>query len=203
MIDPRGLTPCMVTGSDGVSRPGECIQVVAAAPRFTFFMWPQFSAIANWASTFEVRERRTPTPAGPPTKRQCTEIRRLLQAESDYGSGGAAGISSNTFGGHRLGGSNNDVGNVYRNLAMPNGDELDVDWFADLVAAREVTGGPTGALYFGGKIINSASKYFLGQPMGYPMPFTDPGELGALSYAQEGRGFSDVFTPEYMESACP
>lgn len=86
---------------------------------------------------------------------------------------------------------------------MSNGDELDVDWFVDLQIARGATGGPVGAAYAGGKSMWSLGKAARGQQVGYPVPFTDPGDLTALRYATEGRGFRDVFTPAYMENACP
>jgi hypothetical protein len=86
---------------------------------------------------------------------------------------------------------------------MSNGDELDVDWLVDLQIARSATGGPVATAYIGGKLIQSFKKAVNGQPSGYPVPFTDPGELTALRYVTERRDFRDVFTKSYMENACP
>ena len=75
--------------------------------------------------------------------------------------------------------------------------------YVDLQQARGLTGGPVGAAYMFGKSGASVGKAIGGRKSGYMVPFTDPGELTALRYAREGRGFGDVFTPAYMENACP
>jgi RHS repeat-associated protein len=210
--DPTGLMadckPETATGEDGKQTTvvrcakGESSTVTAKRPRFSFFSWPKFSALSSLAANRMESKAPSQTPAQPPDKTQCQQLSALLAAEAQYGTTGAAGRLNNTLG-YGLPAFYNDAGGVYRNIQLSNGDELDVDWFVDLQQARGVTGGPVGAAYMFGKSGASVGKAIGGRTSGYMVPFTDPGELTALRYTGEGRGFRDVFTPAYMENACP
>jgi RHS repeat-associated protein len=209
--DPTGLIadckPETITDEDGKKTTrlrcaeGESSTVTAERPHFSFFSWPQFSALRNLAANRTEPKAPSQTPAQPPNTAQCKELNALLAAESQQGTANAAARLNNTTG-YGLPAFYNDAGGVYRNIVLANGDELDVDWFVDLQQARAATGGPVGAAYILGKSGASVGKALRGQKSGYPVPFTDPGELTALTYAREGRAFRDVFTPAYMESAC-
>lgn len=137
------------------------------------------------------------------TPSQCNALRTLLEREKKYGTARAARQSAkNMLGDHTLDSLNSSI--------VPNihvgGKELDVDWLVELNASKVTTGIVTHPVhsYIVGKSLWSAAKAVLGGEIsGNPIPFTDPGERNALSWASLGYRFSDIFTDEFMKRECP
>ncbi|MGJ5819165.1 RHS repeat-associated core domain-containing protein [Paludibaculum fermentans] len=130
------------------------------------------------------------------TKEQCDVLRTVLEREAQYGTRKAAQMSTNPGGDGLLEPFNSSY---VPNIQTPVG-ELDVIWYTDLQARGY---GFQPVVYAFAKSAWSVTRLVRGLPIGNIAPFTDRGEKTAIFASWLGGGYKDVFTPEYMASACP
>jgi len=125
---------------------------------------------------------------------QCAAAKTVLAREAQYGTAGAARMSGNTF---KSGDGTLQPFNSTSvpNLNLPNGEQLDLDWFTDLTATHW-------ALYPAAKLGWTAARARGKLPIGSALPFSDPGERTAFLDALSGQRYSDIFTPALM-AGCP
>lgn len=121
---------------------------------------------------------------------QCSAAKTVLAREAKYGTAAAARMSGNTF---KSGDGTLQPFNSTSvpNLNLPNGEQLDLDWFTDLSATHW-------ALYPFAKLGWSAAR--VGNiPIGFAFPFSDPGERTAFLDALSGQHYSDIFTSALLK----
>ena len=130
---------------------------------------------------------------------QCSALRQILELEERFGTSETSNRISNTWGeSNLLQPFNADDGNS----SQVNG--VDIDWFADL-SSFSVARLPffTTALYTAAKSAWAIWRKTQNDPLGNPIPFTDPGERAAVLKVELWRHFKDIITPEYLARECP
>jgi RHS repeat-associated protein len=171
---------------------GETSTVKAKRPRFSLFSGPWFPRLQVALTRHDDQSRM---PAYKPNKAQCKGLTEVLNKEAEHGTTTAANMSSNTWGDRStLASFNNDFNgpnDPVRSVRMSNGDVLDVDWYTDI---RSYGSSYPALFYALGK-----GGLWKGRNVGMG---EDPGERTAVRYIREGRGYSDIFTPAYMDQNC-
>jgi hypothetical protein len=106
-------------------------------------------------------------------------------------------MSGNTFGDGTLEPFNSTT---VPNLQSPVG-QIDLDWFTDISGYGG--GQYTNAIvYTVGKSLWTLARVTNGTPVGNYLPFSDSGERNAVWQSTINTGYSDIFTPAYMQQAC-
>lgn len=183
-VDPFGLVPCWVMGSDGKRHIGECI-TVRADPWVEnhlpgVFPGAGFYLDQWWRSKFPSKE---PPKPGTFTKAQCHALEILAQREQTMGTTLTAGKSGNTFGDKTIAPFNVDFG-TRGNAQLPGGTQIDIDWFTEISAYTRLGAVPA---YIFGKWL--WKKY--GGTSGSWLD--DPGETTAVYYATKGASYMDIY----------
>jgi RHS repeat-associated protein len=133
----------------------------------------------------------------PMTPTQCWSMRIILERERLVGTRIAARMSSIEWGDHKIAPFNSQK---FAHTETSFG-ALDVDWFTD-ISAWTYVGGEATAVYVGGKLKWDAQRWSTGLPVVNWIPFQDSGEGLALALIFMGKGYSDIFTPEFMKGEC-
>jgi len=136
------------------------------------------------------------------TPEQCRQLREVLMLEEEYGTFVASLKANITFNSHGILADFNSQNTDYEPIQTAQGP-INLDWFATL----EVTSG-AGLAYFdygweklGWIIIRHVYK--TAPPVTNNTPYSAPDERNAAWQVTIGKGYEDLFTPEWMSKNCP